>query len=363
MKKILSAFLALAMMSSFALANPYGVGARFAAMGGAGSALVDDTYSTYYNPAGMANSQAMSLKIGAGAAAEGMDKLIATLSSAGDPSKFILDNYANAIDIDGNLNAFIGINAGKIGLGIMPATSLSMNKAASTANGDAIASMLGQGVVSYGQGISAPFLGSLNAGGSFKYIVNAGGTAAVGGTTSVTDGYTYSGIGFDLGIQSKVDIPTAPVSVGVVMKNIGATLRGTTTRITKTINPATGSVESESETSGTGPDYTMPTTFVIGAAAKIPVVGLTVAIDIDSIGADNLSSIPAYSLTHIGLEYPVAMGLVNLRLGKVSGGPGGSVDMTTYGAGVLGNMINIAMVTDNVTPKNNQMMFDIGFGF
>jgi hypothetical protein len=108
----------------------------------------------------------------------------------------------------------------------------------------------------------------------------------------------------------------------------------------------------------------MPTTLVIGAATKIPVVGLTVAIDLDNVGADNASSIPAYTLTHIGLEYPVAMGLVNLRLGKVTGGPSGSgVDMTTYGAGVLGNMVNIAMVTDNTNNKNTQVMFDVGFGF
>lgn len=363
MKKTLSAFLAVALLSSASLALPYGVGARFAAMGGAGSALVEDTYSAYYNPAGMARSQAMSLKIGAGAASDGMDKLIATLSSAGDPSKFILDNYANALDINGNMNAFVGFNAGNIGLSIMPATSLNISKAANTANGSAIATMLGEGAVSYGQGIKVPYLGSLNGGVNAKYIVAAYGSANVSGATSTTNALTYSGIGFDLGVQGKVDaIPMTPLSVGVVMKNIGATLRGTTQTLTKTIDPATGNVISETDSSGTAPDYVMPTTFVIGAAAKIPVVGLTVAVDLDNVGADNTTQ--AYSLTHIGLEYPLAMGLVNLRLGKITGGPSGAaVDMTTYGAGVLGNMVNIAMVTDNTNNKNNQVMFDVGLGF
>jgi hypothetical protein len=364
MSKIASLFLALALFSSASFALPYGVGARFAAMGGAGSALVDDTYSTYYNPAGMASAQKMSLKIGAGTAAEGMDKLIATLSSAGDPSKFILDNYANALDINGNMNAFVGFNAGSIGVGIMPGATLALAKTAGSANGTANALMTGQGVVSYGRGLSVPFLGNLNAGISGKYIIMAGGTAEVAGPTSTTNVHNYSGIGFDFGVQGKIDaIPTAPISVGVVLKNFATTLRGTTTNITKTIDPATGNViGSPTETSGTAPDYVMPTTFVIGAAAKVPVVGLTVAIDLDNVGAD--STTPAYSLTHIGIEYPLAMGLVNLRLGKVTGGPtGGPVDMTTYGAGVLGNMVNIAMVTDNTNNKNNQIMLDVGFGF
>ncbi len=364
MKKIVASFMAVALLSSASFALPYGVGARFAAMGGAGSALVEDAYSTYYNPAGMARAQKMSLKVGAGAASTGMDKLIATLSSAGDPSKFILDNYADALDINGNLNAFVGFNTGSIGVGIMPATTLSLAKTASSANGTANASMMGQGVVSYGKGISVPMLGSLNAGISGKYIVLAQGNATVSVPTSTTNAFNYSGIGFDLGAQGKIDaIPTAPVSVGVVLKNFAATLRGTANTLTKTVD-ASGNVISETDTSVPAPDYVMPTTLVIGAATKIPVVGLTVAIDLDNVGADNASSIPAYTLTHIGLEYPVAMGLVNLRLGKVTGGPSGSgVDMTTYGAGVLGNMVNIAMVTDNTNNKNNQVMFDVGFGF
>ena len=61
MKKIVASFMAVALLSSASFALPYGVGARFAAMGGAGSALVEDAYSTYYNPAGMARAQKMSL--------------------------------------------------------------------------------------------------------------------------------------------------------------------------------------------------------------------------------------------------------------------------------------------------------------
>ncbi len=370
MKKIVSSILAVVMLSSASLALPsgylpYGVGARFSAMGGAGCALSEDLVGAYYNPAGMAKGQKMSVKLGGGAASNGMDKLISTLSSASDPSKFILDNYANALDINGNMNLFLGLNIGKLGISIIPLTSLNLNKSAGTVNGSATAMMMGEGVVTISRGLSAPYLGSINAGANIKYIVAGAGTATVLGASSTTIGTARSGFGFDLGAQAKVDaIPTVPLSVGVVLKDIGATLRGNTNTISKTVDPLTGNVISESETSAPAADYPIPTTFVIGAATKIPVVGLTVALDLDNVSADNTMGTPAYSVTHIGLEYPVAMGLVNLRLGKISGGPAGSsVDMTTYGAGVLGNMINVAMITDNANTKNNQIMFDVGLGF
>ncbi len=370
MKRIIAVFLAAIMFSSasFALPSgylPYGVGARFSAMGGAGCALSDDLVGAYYNPAGMAKAQAMSIKLGGGAASNGMDKLIATLSSAADPSKFILDNYANALDINGNMNLFLGLNIAKFGISIIPLTSLNLSKAADTANGTATAMMMGEGVVTISRGLSVPYLGSINTGANVKYIVAGAGTATVLGASSTTVGTTRSGFGFDLGAQANVDaIPMVPLSVGVVLKDIGATLRGNTSTLSKVIDPLTGSVISETDTTVPAADYAMPTTFVIGAATKIPVVGLTVAIDLDNVGADNTMGTAAYSVTHIGLEYPVAMGLVNLRLGKITGGPAGSsVDMTTYGAGALGNMINIAMITDNTNSKNNQMMFDVGFGF
>ncbi|MFA5105137.1 MAG: hypothetical protein WC527_08185 [Candidatus Margulisiibacteriota bacterium] len=369
MKKFLSVCLVLAFASSAAFAMtpaalPHGPSARFAAMGGAGSALVDDVTSAYYNPAGMAEAQAMAIKIGAGAATDGLNDMINTLSSAGDPSKFILDNYANALDLNGSANIMIGLDIFKTGISFIPAATLNVSKNANSADGSATATAMGEGVVTIGRGVSVPYLGSLNAGANIKYVADTFGAATVAGATSTTLTSAYTGMGFDLGVQGQVDsIPTMPISVGVVYRDIAETLKGKTSTTTKTIDPATGQVLSESKTPDTDlPDQITPTTLVIGAAAKIPVVGATVAIDLDNVAA--ASAAQAYSVTHIGLEYPVAMGMVNLRAGTISGGPSGSpINMTTYGAGILGNMINIAMITDNNDKKNNQTMFDIGFGF
>lgn len=369
MKKIAVSIMAIVMVASAAVAMtpasiPHGTSAKFAAMGGAGSALVDDVTSAYYNPAGMAKAQSMALKIGAGAATDGLNDMINTLSSAGDPSKFILDNYANALDLNGSANVMIGLDIFKTGISFIPAARLNVSKAANSAAGSATATVMGEGVVTIGRGVSVPYLGNLNAGANIKYVADTFGAATVAGATSTTLTTAYTGMGFDLGVQGRVDaIPTMPISVGVVYKDIAETLKGKTSTTTKTIDPATGRVLSETKTPDADlPDQTTPTTFVLGAAAKIPVVGATVAIDLDNVAA--AAATQAYSVTHIGIEYPVAMGMVNLRAGTISGGPSGSpINMTTYGAGILGNMINIAMITDNNNKKNNQTMFDIGFGF
>ncbi len=366
MKKACLSFLLIMFFvtTSFAISYSAGVGARFAAMGGAGATLVEDTYSSYYNPAGIIRSQAIALKIGAGAAQEGMDKLINTLSTANDPSKFLLDNYANSIDVNGNANLFVGLNLAKMGISIMPFTSLSLSKAANTVNGSANAEAGGAAALTLGRGFSLPYIGSISTGVNIKYIALGNGNSVVSGTTSNTNAVLYSGMGFDLGAIGKLDaIPNMPLSVGVVVKNIGATLKGDTTTITKTVDPLTGNVQSETTTTTSAPEYTLPTTFVVGASGKLPVVGATIALDVENIGQDNTFSTPAYSITHIGFEYPTLGGLIKLRFGKVSGGPSGStIDLTTYGAGFLGNTINLASIIDNANTKNNQIMFDIGIG-
>ncbi|MEK7376809.1 MAG: lipoprotein, partial [Candidatus Margulisiibacteriota bacterium] len=147
MKKIVFFLSALIMVSacSFALPGgtlPYGAGAKFAAMGGAGSALVDDIASAYYNPAGMFRAQAVSLKIGAGAASEGSDKLLAVFGNMSNPAKFLADNYSNALNIKGNLNAFVGLDIAKIGLSVIPVTSLTLSKTANTLSGSIVADLM-----------------------------------------------------------------------------------------------------------------------------------------------------------------------------------------------------------------------------
>lgn len=369
MKKIVSVCLMCLFVASAAMAMPggtipYGITAKYAAMGGAGSALVDDVAAAYYNPAGMAEAQAIALKIGLGTASEGMNDLMQTLGSASDPSKFILDNYANAINVNGSANLFVGLHLLKTGISVISTPMVSISKLANTANGNASALLNGEGAVTLGYGVGLPYLGSANIGANIKYILQGSGTAVVAGATSSTTTMTYTGMGYDIGLQTKVGaIPMIPsLDVALVLKDLGETLNGNMSTTSKTINPATGAVISETKSPDTPiAGVTSPTTLVIGAATKIPGIGLKVAADLDNVSGGTAGV--SYSVTHLGVEYPVMMGVVNLRAGLISGGPGGNISMTTYGAGILGDMINVAMVSDGKNSKNNQMMADVHIGF
>ncbi|MEK7376123.1 MAG: hypothetical protein AABZ57_03000, partial [Candidatus Margulisiibacteriota bacterium] len=216
-----------------------------------------------------------------------------------------------------------------------------------------------------------PFGGKLGIGLNAKYIYNAIGGATVGiaglTTTDITNRVdTYTGMGYDLGLQGSVDVmPTLPVSFALVLKDIGASLKGNSTVSKASYNNTTGAeIAGSSTTNPTAAiaDYVVPSTLVIGASAKVPVIGAKVAVDIENVSGGTLAQ--SYAVTHIGLEYPVAMGLMALRAGMISGGSSGSpINMTTYGAGILKDMINIAVVSDNNNSKNNQLIADIHLGF
>lgn len=373
MKKILVTCLVfvLCIPSAFAMPGgtiPYGIGAKYAAMGGAGSALVDDIAAAYYNPAGMARAQAIAIKVGAGTATDGMDKIMGVLGSVGNPAKFLADNFSSAIDVRGNLNLAVGLDIAKIGISTIPVANLTLNKTANTLAGTANAAISSDTALTMGYGTSLPYVGSFNWGFNAKYIYNGMGGATVGvsgpTTTDITNTLvTYSGMGYDLGIQGKITaIPTAPISVGIVYKDIATSLNGHN-KVTKATYDNTNGQQVGGETVITDADIagmTLPTTLVLGAAGTIPVVGVTLAADLDNVSGSGTS----FSVTHIGAEYPVAMGLVKLRAGLISGGPSGAaINMTTYGAGILGDMINVAMVSDNNNTKNNQMMADVHIGF
>ena len=375
MKKTAFFLLALIMVSACAFALPggvlpYGAGAKYAAMGGAGSALVDDIASAYYNPGGMYRSQAVALKIGAGTASQGSDKLMAVFANMSNPAKFLADNYSTDLNIKGNLNAFVGLDIGKIGLSVTPVTYLNLSKPANTLNGSINANLMSDSAMTFGYGISLPYVGKLGVGINAKYIYYAGGGATVGiaglTTTDITNTVnTYTGMGMDLGLQGSVDVmPMVPVSFAMVLKDFGGVaLKGNQTISKATYDNTTGNQVGSSTTISDGPvaDYVVPSTLVIGASAKVPVIGTRIAVDIDNVSGGTPAQ--SYAVTHIGVEYPIAMGLVNLRAGKITGGAGGSIDMFTYGAGILKDMINIAMVSDNKNSSNNQMIADIHLGF
>ena len=368
MKKSILACLILGLIASssaFAMPSgilPYGVGAKYAAMGGAGASLVDDIAAAYYNPAGMYRSGGMDLKIGAGTASDGSDQLMKVFGNMTNPAKFLSDNFSSSLDINGNANAMLGLSIANIGLSVMPAGNLRLLKAANTLDGTILGGGYSDSALTFGYGLKIPYLAKAGVGINLKYIHNAAVSAAVaasGATTTMTNTVTqYSGMGFDVGLQGTLDvIPTAPISVAVVYKDLASNLNGTAQVSAGTFNTLTGAEITPMTTVSDGPiaGTSVPSTLVIGASGQIPLIGLKVAADIDTIGGNT-----PYSVTHIGLEYPLAMGLVNLRIGKISGS---NVDMFTYGAGILKDTINIAMISDNKNSKNNQMIADVHIGF
>lgn len=370
MKKIVCLCIMLGLISSFACAMPsgmipYGVGAKYAAMGGAGSTLVDDMAAAYYNPAGMYRSGGADLKLGLGTASNGSDQLMQVFGNMSNPAKFLADNFSNALDINGNVSAILGLSVGNMGLAVMPAGNLRLLKAKNTLGGTIGGSANSDSAFTCGYGVQLPYVGKAGAGANIKYIYNATASAAVGvagpTTTDITNTVTsYGGMGFDIGLQGNLDVlPTAPVAFAIVYKDIAANLNGNSTVTKGTYDNLTGSQIGTTTTISDGPvaGYAVPSTIVLGASTQIPVVGLKAAIDLDSVSS-------GYSVTHIGFEYPVLMGAVSLRAGLISGGPAASpINMTTYGAGILGSTVNVAMISDNNDSKNNQIIADVHLGF
>lgn len=371
---VVSLLLGLCVSSAFGFASgsfPTGVGAKYAGMGGAGSAIVDDITSAYFNPAGIIKTGNMELKIGAGAATEGLNDIIGALGNASNPAKFMADNYNKTISIKGGLNAIVGINIAKIGLSVIPAASLTLTKPTpgTFLGTTAFAGAAYEGILTMGYSLSVPGLpiASLDLGANVKsanYVFAMSG--ATGATTTTDEVSTISGIGFDLGAKANIDNPVIPVSVGIVIKDIAESLKGKTKSQNSVYDPATGNVTTTTLGEGDAAETTMPTTTVIGASTVIPGVGLRVAIDYDSVAGGKVLGVTqnSYNVTHIGVEYPI-LGIIALRAGTVSGGPSGAeISQTTIGAGFsLGANINVAMMTDAKNSKNNSTMVDFGFAF
>jgi hypothetical protein len=335
-------------------------------MGGAGSAAVDDIMAAYYNPAGILGGTSTELKIGAQTATEGIDKLISTLTGISNPAKFMSDNFANKIDVNGEINAIVGLQFADIGISVMPVSSLSLTKAANSVTGTLNGSAQYDAALTLGTSYTLPGLpiAKLDLGANIKQAnmvdvynsVNVVGVTITGGGT-VTN---RSGLGFDIGAKASIINLPIPLSVGIAMRDLGETLKGKVQTNSTTYN-ADGTIATSSVVETNATDYTMPTTTVIGLATDIPGVGLKIAIDLDSIsgGTPGVSQ----SITHYGLEYPVMAGLIALRAGKVSDN-NGTIDQTTLGAGInIGLGINVAMMTDNKNSQNNQTMVDFGFAF
>jgi hypothetical protein len=371
MRKVIVSLLGVLVMVSASLAAylPYGSSAKYAAMGGAGSAIADDISTAYYNPAGILSTGNMDVKLGLGAATENLSDILALAGTTNDPAKLVTDNFSKKLDINGSMFGLVGINVAKVGITILPFGSLVAAKDANSANGSATALLGYEGIITLGYGLSLPGLpiAKLDLGTNIKYGNLSFGYANVSGTSTSTAKIPLSAVPyFDLGARAKFDNFAFPISGAIVMRDINANLKGTLKLDTNGTSLGEGNFETNL--------YTPPST-TIGLATTIPVVGLKVAIDYDAIGSTTTTVasigavVPAsttktdgFSLTRLGLEYPV-LGILAIRAGYITGN-NGNTSITTVGAGLnfLGNL-DVAMIMDSKNSKNNSTMVDLGFAF
>lgn len=364
MKKYIFASLILALVSTSTLAfqpanAPYGFGAKFGAMGGAGSALCDDIMCAYYNPAAIASGSLAELKIGMGAATDGLNEIFKVISSVEKPEDFLSQYFTQTFDMNGSLSALMGVKIQKVGVSVISVGRLNLTKpTVDTLVGSSATAMFGTeaaATLGYGFAIPALPIASLDVGLNIKSTNSFRSTSSAAGISSSTEEVTKgSGTAFDIGARAGLDVGW-PTTIAIVMRDISSTQKTDVTTKNTTYNPLTGAILTQTESTASGTDITSPVTTTLGVGTKIPVIGLVLAADLDSVSGSGTS----YSVTHIGAEYPIAGGLVVLRGGMVSGGPSDSISMTTYGIGIWG--LNVAMMLDSKSPKNNSTIFDFGF--
>ncbi|MFA5113111.1 MAG: hypothetical protein WC529_02310 [Candidatus Margulisiibacteriota bacterium] len=374
MKKLIvsALFACLAVSAVFAMTLPTGVGAKYGAMGGAGASIVDDITCAYYNPAAIVETGRMEFKLAAGAATEGLNDIMSTFGNTSNPTKFLADNWNKTANINGGLNAFVGINVAKIGISVIPLANLTLVKpTAGTFAGSSLTAIGAyEGILTLGYSLKTPGLpiATLDLGANIKSSNLVGGFSSATGATTASGGVaTLNGVGYDLGAKASINTGVMPFNFALVLRDLSTSLKGKIKPQTSTFNPVTGVVTTVDGAETDAGDTTVAPATVISASTTIPVVGLKVALDIDSIAESKLlgTTVASGSLTHIGLEYPLLGGIVALRAGQVSGKSGGAdVQQTTFGAGIqMGANLNIAMMTDAKNSKNNSTMVDLGFAF
>lgn len=352
MKKILLGLLVLSLMASVSSAQ-FLVGARAAGMGGVGVATCRDLSAAYYNPAAIMKTGAVGGMASVGVAYDGMDKIIAAAAGAADPAKFVSDNFANTIDLNGSIGGIFGLNINKIGISVLPALGLQLAKPAASLQASGMAGLNYNVPVTFGHTFGIPGLPSIDVGANLKYVGQMGGfvtaNALGAGTQTIANS---TGFGLDLGALMTFNIPAVTeLSVGLAIRDLAENLNTNTKTYTLTPGPSntfTSTLASDVNTSAA-----VNSSFALGVAGNIPVVGLLCAADLESGNG--------FTNTHIGVEYPILAGLAAIRAGLASGN---ALSLTTFGAkiGLPFFTLNAAMMMDGKNTKNNQIFVDLAGG-
>lgn len=360
MKKIIVVGLMVLLLASASQAQLL-IGSRAAGMGGAGTAVVNDLAAAYYNPAGLMNNQARAaeLKIALGASYSNPDKLLTAISGATDPAQFLQDNYSTNLDFGGSLNGVIGLNVRKIGISVIPMASANVNKAANSLAGTAAGIGNAAGVLTLGHSFGVPYVGTLHLGVNSKYIYATNGAivaTAAGGTQTWGVG---TGMGFDIGALTTVSVPmVTDLNLAFVARDLNESATYKNKSQTAAPDPADptkfvmGPTVDQADTTVAG-----TSSYVLGASATIPVVGILTAVDFENVSAAGNPQ----TNTHIGIEWPIFMNMLVLRAGTASGP---NLQLTTYGAKInlpiLG--LDVAAVMDGKDTKNSSYVVDINIG-
>lgn len=343
MKKAIFVSLLLLLCVSLAEAQQL-IGGRAAGMGGAGVAATDDISAAYYNPAALMRSQAIAVetKIDLGAAYTDLNTLSKVLADSSTPSKFLMDNYHNNLTFNGSLNGLIGLNIRKIGISVIPFLLANVNKPAETLGGTVTAAGHYDVALTLGTTYSVPFLpAALDLGVNLKSLNGINGTITAtqssGNSFEATGTQTYgtgSGTGFDVGVLTSFNVPyVTKVAVGAVVRNLSASYGLSNTSKTAYMNFLTGTTTYGADTV-TSQTVNLDSSTAVGAYATVPGIGLGVAADIEMTKTD--------TNTHLGLEYPLLLGILVLRAG-VASGP--NLSLTTAGAELNLKVFKLGLVT------------------
>ena len=337
--------LVLFLFSGSAFAVGTGFGMRAMGMGGTGIAIANDVVSAaYFNPAGIMYGPNFEAQLSAGGNPE--------LITAAGNKDFLSSNF----DTDMNINnaaasAAFGLSFDKIGISALTnATGSLSHNGGSTLSGGANALAVAMVPLTFGTMLSSSpssseFSPSTAIGMNVKSVQLYGGSLNILLGGAVQSQLAGSGMGFDLGIQTKL---TPMLSYGLVVRNIATSYTATNKTQLGTIDGSGTFTASGLETSSKSTNTIAPEVGVGMGFGNIN-TGTLVAVDLENYSyADNGNANRSKTANdlHIGIEQGILFNLVMLRVGYFNYAP---TDDTfyTYGVGMNMGPLSLGMAEAN----------------